>query len=305
MRKETGAAKFPSPQLHPAFVRASIAPVALRRGGRVPSASNPLVSCCPMASPLVRPHRADQASLPCQFHDGEGTSAAGNARSRLLTAEGKAGRRARSEARADGGRSRGRAVRSRPAMRAETVTSICGEHAGAAGPKASGHAGTLEPETRADTIAPRHTKTPRGLDGNGCPAEAPYGCFLPDLTKFGTYRHPNPSNARGVFDYSSRLARLRPAPFRGRHMSPPRATCKSRATRKPRDSRDRFAARSGATGRTGLERHQRGMRSQRAPARERSAHRAPSLGVNGSMCRRQHPVRRPTTEAHARPKLLW
>lgn len=41
-------------------------------------------------------------------------------------------------------------------------------------------------------------KTPRALDGSGCPAEAPYGCFLPDLTRFGTYRHPNPSNAQGV-----------------------------------------------------------------------------------------------------------
>ena len=57
----------------------------------------------------------------------------------------------------------------------------------------------------------RHRKTPRVLDGNGCPAEAPYGCFLPDLTRFGTYRHPNPSNARGVFDYSSRLSHARPA----------------------------------------------------------------------------------------------
>ena len=27
---------------------------------------------------------------------------------------------------------------------------------------------------------PFHTKTPRVLNGNGCPAEAPYGCFLPD-----------------------------------------------------------------------------------------------------------------------------
>lgn len=43
-----------------------------------------------------------------------------------------------------------------------------------------------------------HAKTPRVLNGNGCPAEAPYGCFLPDLTRFGTYRHPNPLNARGV-----------------------------------------------------------------------------------------------------------
>ena len=33
------------------------------------------------------------------------------------------------------------------------------------------------------------------LDGFGCPTEAPYGCFLPDLTRFGTCRHPNPSNA--------------------------------------------------------------------------------------------------------------
>lgn len=36
------------------------------------------------------------------------------------------------------------------------------------------------------------------LDGSGCPTEAPYGCFLPDLTRFGTCRHPNPSNALGV-----------------------------------------------------------------------------------------------------------
>lgn len=49
---------------------------------------------------------------------------------------------------------------------------------------------------------PFHTKTPRVLNGNGCPAEAPYGCFLPDLTRFGTYRHPNPLNARGVQEIS-------------------------------------------------------------------------------------------------------
>lgn len=36
------------------------------------------------------------------------------------------------------------------------------------------------------------------LDGFGCPTEAPYGCFLPDLTRFGTCRHPNPSNALGA-----------------------------------------------------------------------------------------------------------
>ena len=36
------------------------------------------------------------------------------------------------------------------------------------------------------------------LDGSGCPTEAPYGCFLPDLTRFGTCRHPNPSNALGA-----------------------------------------------------------------------------------------------------------
>ena len=30
------------------------------------------------------------------------------------------------------------------------------------------------------------------------PSEAPYGCFLPDLTRFGTYRHPNPSSAHGA-----------------------------------------------------------------------------------------------------------
>ena len=38
-------------------------------------------------------------------------------------------------------------------------------------------------------------KKARALDGFGCPTEAPYGCFLPDLTRFGTCRHPNPSNA--------------------------------------------------------------------------------------------------------------
>ena len=38
-------------------------------------------------------------------------------------------------------------------------------------------------------------KSARALDGFGCPTEAPYGCFLPDLTRFGTYRHPNPPNA--------------------------------------------------------------------------------------------------------------
>ena len=41
-------------------------------------------------------------------------------------------------------------------------------------------------------------KSARALDGSGCPAEAPYGCFLPDLTRFGTCRHPNPSNALGA-----------------------------------------------------------------------------------------------------------
>ena len=38
-------------------------------------------------------------------------------------------------------------------------------------------------------------KSARAFDGFGCPTEAPYGCFLPDLTRFGTCRHPNPSNA--------------------------------------------------------------------------------------------------------------
>lgn len=41
-------------------------------------------------------------------------------------------------------------------------------------------------------------KSARALDGSGCPTEAPYGCFLPDLTRFGTCRHPNPSNALGA-----------------------------------------------------------------------------------------------------------
>ena len=41
-------------------------------------------------------------------------------------------------------------------------------------------------------------KKARALDGFGCPTEAPYGCFLPDLTRFGTCRHPNPSNALGA-----------------------------------------------------------------------------------------------------------
>lgn len=41
-------------------------------------------------------------------------------------------------------------------------------------------------------------KKPYALDGSGCPSEAPYGCFLPDLTRFGTYRHPNPSSAHGA-----------------------------------------------------------------------------------------------------------
>ena len=41
-------------------------------------------------------------------------------------------------------------------------------------------------------------KAPSALDGFGCPTEAPYGCFLPDLTRFGTCRHPNPSNALGA-----------------------------------------------------------------------------------------------------------
>ena len=41
-------------------------------------------------------------------------------------------------------------------------------------------------------------KSARALDGFGCPTEAPYGCFLPDLTRFGTCRHPNPSNALGT-----------------------------------------------------------------------------------------------------------
>lgn len=42
------------------------------------------------------------------------------------------------------------------------------------------------------------SKNARALDGFGCPTEAPYGCFLPDLTRFGTCRHPNPSNALGA-----------------------------------------------------------------------------------------------------------
>ena len=41
-------------------------------------------------------------------------------------------------------------------------------------------------------------KSACALDGFGCPTEAPYGCFLPDLTRFGTCRHPNPSNALGA-----------------------------------------------------------------------------------------------------------
>lgn len=48
---------------------------------------------------------------------------------------------------------------------------------------------------------PGHVAAPknaRALDGFGCPTEAPYGCFLPDLTRFGTCRHPNPSNALGA-----------------------------------------------------------------------------------------------------------
>lgn len=44
----------------------------------------------------------------------------------------------------------------------------------------------------------RHQNSARALDGFGCPTEAPYGCFLPDLTRFGTCRHPNPSNALGA-----------------------------------------------------------------------------------------------------------
>ena len=44
----------------------------------------------------------------------------------------------------------------------------------------------------------RGTKNACALDGFGCPTEAPYGCFLPDLTRFGTCRHPNPSNALGA-----------------------------------------------------------------------------------------------------------
>ena len=46
-------------------------------------------------------------------------------------------------------------------------------------------------------VKPRKKKA-RALDGFGCPTEAPYGCFLPDLTRFGTCRHPNPSNALGA-----------------------------------------------------------------------------------------------------------
>ena len=55
---------------------------------------------------------------------------------------------------------------------------------------------------RGDCDRSFNAKTPRALNGNGCPAEAPYGCFLPDLTRFGTYRHPNPLNARGVQEIS-------------------------------------------------------------------------------------------------------
>ena len=70
--------------------------------------------------------------------------------------------------------------------------------AGADAREAGAGADARECRCRRGCARARHRKTPRELDGNGCPAEAPYGCFLPDLTRFGTYRHPNPSNARGV-----------------------------------------------------------------------------------------------------------
>ena len=50
-------------------------------------------------------------------------------------------------------------------------------------------------------------KSACALDGFGCPTEAPYGCFLPDLTRFGTCRHPNPSNALGARYILPALAR--------------------------------------------------------------------------------------------------
>ena len=92
-------------------------------------------------------------------------------------------------------------------------------------------------------------KTPRVLDGNGCPSEAPYGCFLPDLTRFGTYRHPNPSNARGVFFYDNRSARRRRYPSEFSH--PPDTT--------PRGSaREHEGARRGFSAQTRLRLTSRG-----------------------------------------------
>ena len=51
-------------------------------------------------------------------------------------------------------------------------------------------------ELKKRAIGAKSTHKKCAFEGNGCPAEAPYGCFLPDLTRFGTYRHPNPSNAQ-------------------------------------------------------------------------------------------------------------
>lgn len=64
-------------------------------------------------------------------------------------------------------------------------------------------------------------KSARALDGFGCPTEAPYGCFLPDLTRFGTCRHPNPSNALGaryILPASAQQSKM-PRGQRENHMS--------------------------------------------------------------------------------------
>ena len=115
------------------------------------------------------------------------------------------------------------------------------------------HAATPNARRRAYRL---HSKNaPSALDGSGCPAEAPYGCFLPDLTRFGTYRHPNPSStlaARAL--YGSGFAR----PRRG-------AGVEGRGRQEQRKDRSRAACSGAArSGRFAAKRVRQGIPQERA-----------------------------------------
>ena len=98
------------------------------------------------------------------------------------------------------------------------------------------------------------------LHGIGRPSEAPYGCFLPDLTRFGTWRRPTPCNTpahphgprphgrAGLVPTPRRLPRPR---RRRRHRSPrrppprnPRRSPPRRRCCRPRWARPRCRRRS-------------------------------------------------------------